>query len=309
MVTGEHAVVYGYPSMVAAIDQRITMQCSPRSDRRIQISSHIAPTSDFSLDDITIEGPYRFVLACIELYKEKLHTGFDLSIESMIDPTLGLGSSAAVTIAAMACVRKVAGVSVDKPVFDEMHAEALSIVRSIQGRGSGADLAASLHGGLIAYQIKKMRSEQQLNASNIESLPLPPPLYLAYCGYKTPTADVLEKIAQDMLGKETFYQDLYKAMGDCAAQTIDAAKEKNWLEVAEQLNLYQSFMADLGVSDSTLDKLVDRAKISNAFQAAKISGSGLGDCVLAMSKEENGFNVEGFSPVNISETGLIVYDK
>ncbi len=40
-------------------------------------------------------------------------------------------------------------------------------------------------------------------------------------------------------------------------------------------------MVELGVSDPTLDDLITRARGSEGVRAAKISGSGLGDCIVA----------------------------
>ena len=99
MITGEHAVVYGHRAIVAAVEQRITADLTPRSDRIVTIRSGIAATLETSLDELAEGGTYKFVLAAIALHRDKLATGFDLSITSEIDPTLGLGSSAAVTVA------------------------------------------------------------------------------------------------------------------------------------------------------------------------------------------------------------------
>jgi mevalonate kinase len=43
-------------------------------------------------------------------------------------------------------------------------------------------------------------------------------------------------------------------------------------------------MVELNVSDAILDALVSRARAEIDVTAAKISGSGLGDCILAMGR-------------------------
>lgn len=287
MITGEHAVVYGHRAIVAAVEQRITADLTPRSDRIVTIRSGIAATLETSLDELAEGGTYKFVLAAIALHRDKLATGFDLSITSEIDPTLGLGSSAAVTVAVLGALKRMLGKGTD-----ETHTDALAIVRSIQGRGSGADLAASCYGGMISYRA--------LPAVEWAPLPNPPQLSLRYAGYKTPTAEVLQMIARRMEGNEDRFERLYSTMGDEADQAIMAAKAEDWPAFASSLTKYQSLMTELGVSDDVLDQIIQDARAEPDVLAAKISGSGLGDCVVAL-----GSCPEGFSPAPIAQQGLV----
>ncbi|MDX1353141.1 MAG: hypothetical protein R3254_09015, partial [Thiomicrorhabdus sp.] len=45
---------------------------------------------------------------------------------------------------------------------------------------------------------------------------------------------------------------------------------------------YQYWMNELGVNDTTLQNLIDAMRSCPSISAAKISGSGLGDCVLGV---------------------------
>jgi len=110
MITGEHAVVYGYPAQ----------------------------------------------------YAGRLAHGIRLTINSQIDPTLGLGSSAAVTAATLAALNffvhqdvPTGAAGLHQRQLGDLHRTGLAVIRELQGRGSGADLAASLCGGMLAYQLPK----------------------------------------------------------------------------------------------------------------------------------------------------------
>ncbi len=240
-------------------------------------------------------GPYKFVLAALEVHKNAIASGCDLDIRSEIDPTLGLGSSAAVTIAMLGALSYCSGPIKTK----QLHHDALKIVRSIQGRGSGADLAASLVGGLISYRAP---TPENTNAE-ISPLPLPQvPVSLRYCGYKTPTAEVLRLISERRVGQEAFFDALYKRMGEAAEKAIQAA-QANDAAFYTALSAYQDLMGELGVSDPTLDQIVADATRAPETLAAKISGSGLGDCVVAF-----GPTPVDFRPVTIATQGLVVHD-
>lgn len=301
MITGEHAVVYGHAAIVAAIEQRITIEVAPLSRRDLEIRSDIAPPATVPLDGIVVQGPYRFVLAAAEVFAAELPHGVRLDIRSEIDPTLGLGSSAAVTVAALGVFARLCDA-----LEGDLHSAALAIIRRIQGRGSGADLAASLMGGMNAYRLAPEMVTAAPPADTraiIERLPTPPRLSLRHAGYKTPTAEVLAQVARAMEGREDAFAALYACMGETAQSAIDAARRADWPDFGVALSRYQAHMAELGVSDETLDRIIAEATSTPGLLAAKISGSGLGDCVLAV-----GAGPEGFSPVTVAEKGLTIDD-
>ncbi|MBL3561944.1 hypothetical protein, partial [Rhodovulum sulfidophilum] len=84
---------------------------------------------------------------------------------------------------------------------------------------------------------------------------------------------------------------------------IAAARAQDWTGFGAALARYQGQMAELGVSDETLDRIIADARAMPGLLAAKISGSGLGDCVLAL-----GARPEGFTPVAVAEEGLVIDD-
>lgn len=289
MVTGEHAVVYGHRAIVAAVDQRITITLTPRKDETICLRSEIAPPHQGDLQNPGQSDAYRFVLAAISSYRDRLSAGFEMVIASQINPHLGLGSSAAVTITCLGALARLASAP-----LEPLHDQALSIIRHLQGRGSGADLAASLHGGMLAYRAPP----------NGEIIPLPeaPELSLKYVGYKTPTSEVLRLIARNMAADPERFDKLYREMGREADVAIQAAQRRDWAAFGLSLTRYQSHMEDLGVCDEPLGQIIGQARQDASVLAAKISGSGLGDCVLCL-----GAVAPGFTPARISRKGLIFH--
>lgn len=103
MLMGEHAVVYGHQAIVCAVDKRITVKLTPRKDSVIEINSALG-NHQTSISKIKVCAPFEFILNAVLKYQKKLKTGFDCLIESEIDATTGLGSSAAVSVAFMAAL-------------------------------------------------------------------------------------------------------------------------------------------------------------------------------------------------------------
>ena len=284
MITGEHAVVYGHRAIVASIDQRVHVRFSERLDGQIKIMSEIASPYTGTIKGIDHTGPYRFVGACLSYFEDVLPSGLEINIRSQIDPTMGLGSSAAVTIA---CLGGLSKLTETDPA--ETHSRALAIVRKLQGRGSGADLAASLHGGMIAYQMPNTSSSDP--RASICALPAPPELSLRYSGYKTPTGEVLALLAARREANEAVFDALYARMAISADEAIDRAKKSDWASFGARLTDYQDLLVELGVSDDTLDRIVEQAMQDPNVLGAKISGSGLGDCVVAIGAVPEDFVV------------------
>ncbi|MEM6277402.1 MAG: mevalonate kinase, partial [Pseudomonadota bacterium] len=223
MVIGEHAVVLGAPALVAAIEQRAQVHVEGIAGDTVELHSQIAPPLETRLGTAPGSGPYRFLLAAINA--SGVDRGVRITTSSQIDPTMGLGSSAAVTIAALGALSAFLG---RKP--NDVHQRALSIVRAIQGRGSGADLAASLCGGLTAYALR----DTGLSA-DMEVMPSPPVIALKYVGYKTPTAEVLSLVGEAAEKRPNYYNRIYEAMRHCASEGVAAAKTAHWEGLAKHM--------------------------------------------------------------------------
>lgn len=290
MITGEHAVIYGAPAVVAAIDQRATVHLTFRTTPSLHITSQIAPPFVASMEDLVAEGPYRFVIAAVLAYRARIAGGITIHIHSEINHTLGLGSSAAVTMATLAALEGAAPA--------RLHDTGLRIIRAIQGRGSGADLAASLMGGALAYRISGD------GPARIQPLPLPPQLSLFNVGYKTPTSEVLAKVAAARAANPEHINAVFDEMERISDATIAQIIQGDWAATGPNICAYQDLMSSLGVSDAALDAAIAQATGCDGVIGAKISGSGLGDCALAI-----GAVPEGFEPVRVAQEGVVFHDN
>lgn len=273
MLMGEHAVLYGHPCLVAAVSARATVRLSPRIDGRILIRSELGEL-ECALDRIEVQEPFSFVLQSV---KEIGPTnGFLLDISCDFPSDVGLGSSSAITVATVGALLTYANDTADKPtVFDS----ALTVVRTIQGSGSGADLAAAVYGGLLHYSVRD---------GVLTTLP-PVPLTTVYSGSKERTAVVIEKVRKAMATEPVAFEARFKAMGELVDEAASACMTGDLATLGNLMDANQTLMNAIGVSNANLDAIVQAFRHQDGIYGAKISGSGLGDCVIGLGTVGNSF--------------------
>jgi mevalonate kinase len=300
MLFGEHAVLHGMQALCCAVDQRIHVMLTPRQDRNIYLSSTHLGQCKLSLDNLTIRAPFKFVLTAIERYRSQLPSGFDLNIHSEFSSSLGLGSSSAVTVATLGVLMQWLELSISP---FELFSAAKEVIVAVQGIGSGADVAAAVFGGVVAYRMQPVE---------IKTFASTPNIVLVYSGAKVPTRTVIQYVSQQQQADPERYQQLFNAIDVCATAAITALQEQNWQTFGELMNQHQTLQQALGVSTPLLDELITHLRQQPQILGAKISGSGLGDCVIGLGTlAENFFPVTPKQhkagvkqiPVNISTTG------
>jgi len=267
MLLGEHAVLHGYPAIVQALDQSITIRLIARDDQLFSIHSDLG-VYQAPLDQIKVVAPFEFMLTALGYVQAKLDRGFELHVESQFSDKLGYGSSAAVTVATLSVIHRWLEIEL-APLF--LFKLAKKAILAVQGRGSGADVAGCVFGGTVYYQLEPLL---------IEVLAHNPLIRLIYSGYKTSTAEVIRLVDEKMLESPDKYQRLFAAIGECAEQGKVAIAEANWVRLGDIFNKQQVLMRELGVSDPVLDGIVCESLAKPEVLGAKISGSGLGDCVV-----------------------------
>nr|WP_246261983.1 GHMP kinase [Thiomicrorhabdus cannonii] len=221
----------------------------------------------------------RFVIEALKAFADSLPHGLQIEIRSEFSSTIGFGSSAAVLAAMLDGLNTICHTKLNR---DALFALGHQIILKIQGRGSGTDLAASLCGGILYYQ-PAIDGQAAVLKTLPEKLSQSLQLTLLYSGYKTPTAVVLQQVATHWQQQPGLLKNLYDLMGD-TTQSATAALQAGNLQAFFRLgNVYQGLMDALGVNDAKLSQLVYGLRAIEGMGSAKISGSGLGDCVLGLS--------------------------
>lgn len=195
------------------------------------------------------------------------------------DAKLGLGSSAAVTVALASALACLAGR--DKPALPEL----IETHRSLQhGRGSGADVAAALQGGAQVFQWRD-------GVPVSDPLAWPADLHwrMVWSGRSASTSKALASLARWRHGQPQQYHGIMDAL--CAASKVacDALGAGRVLDVLDVLKDYAGVLQRLGeASGIDIVSAEHRAIAAVAADCGvlyKTCGAGGGDTGLLLSAD------------------------
>lgn len=312
-IAGEYAVVEaGYPALIAAIDQYLTVTIES-SQRGSIYSSQQDVTVTWSRRDgkISLENvhPYALVLSALEVAEDYVRNldyatedCYALSIHSQLDDEqsgvkYGLGSSGAVTVATVRAILTYYGVQADAYLVYQL--SSIAQVR-LGMTGSFGDLAASSYGGVVAYHsldrtwLKEVLVShslldilglpwKDLNVQRLE-LPVPLTLLIGWTGQAASTDNLIAEVSQHrtQIERATCYQMFLAKSKICVERIIQACRQQEVLvfqtDIQENRQLLQGFARNMGLVIETpaLANLCQLAQTEGAV--AKSSGAGGGDC-------------------------------
>lgn len=320
-IAGEYAVVEpGHRAVLVAVDRFITVRitpCSPADGYAGTISSRLYANGsrpwrrrpqDGQAEAVGGEDDYiisaiRFVEALVAEVGGQLRS-FDLDISSELDEAdgrkLGLGSSAAVTVATVRAVATFYGLAASDLTVYKL---AMLASDTVQPIGSGGDIAASAMTGWVAYTSPDRswlrRARQRVGAGGVSDLVeagwpglsvrrLPPPSLRLQAGWTGAPASTPALVADVQAGSHGAddYAVFLRDSQDCLARLITAIEDDDTAQIMRQIARNRALLAGLSriggrtIETAELARLVEIALEHGA--AAKSSGAGGGDCGIAL---------------------------
>jgi mevalonate kinase len=282
---GEHFVVYGEPAIVIAIDRRASVKIQNRDDGKLRFhSTTLKYAGHFEKDVFKIEQgdereariKFEPVKHAVESVLEKRgeRVGLDIEIDSSIPIGAGLGSSAAVVAASTAAAGALLNVKLSK---EDIFRITLETERIVHGNPSGIDPAVSAFGGAILFQMDT--GFKPLDA-NVDA-----PLVVGDTGVERSTRVQVEKFRLTLEKYPRIIENMMRAEREVVLRAVDAFKENDLETLGNLMNINQSLLCGVGVSDESLDRLANAARKAGAL-GAKMTGAGGGGCIIALSREE-----------------------
>ncbi|MFP4591667.1 MAG: mevalonate kinase [Halobacteriales archaeon] len=283
---GEHAVVYGEPAIPCAVDLRARVEARRRDDGRVRVDA-----ADLSVHGLTVEYsgtmearpevdvPEHLVEAAMGYVDGAIRhgralagvedRGLELSISSEIPLGAGLGSSAAVTVAAIDAVAREFGADPDPATVADLAYRTEAEVQD--GRASRADTFCSAMGGAVRVEGDDRRT--------IEAPSLP--FTIGYDGGAGETGELVEGVRR-LRERYDFATETVSTIGLLTRAGEGALAEGDVDEIGRLMDFNHGLLEALGVSSRTLDDMVWAARDAGAA-GAKLTGAGGGGCIVALS--------------------------
>lgn len=260
--------------------------------------------------------------------------GFEISIKSelsTLDSTssqflkLGLGSSAATTVVVCKAILALHGFDVESDYAQDIIFKLACIAHYLaSGKiGSGFDVAASTYQTALAYSrfdtlflenaIRKGLPMSDLvsiawPSLSIEKLQLPADLrvVVGFSGVSASTTEMIKKMHEFKTNKFDGYKSIFDDINSIVLKLISAIQESNKTDILSliaqnrQLLINLSLMSGVELETPVLKHMITQAELCGA--AAKFSGAGGGDCVIALCFD----NCVAQKIKNIWQQGFIV---
>jgi mevalonate kinase len=281
---GEHFVVYGEPAIVIAIDKRAYAKAEIRDDKRLYLRSanlNLAgyfESGVFEIEQGNLKEARKFepvklaVEKVLERYGENV--GINIEINSTVPVAAGLGSSAAVVSAVTASVGALLNVKMPKEDIFRITYEAEKIVH---GAPSGVDPAISTFGGTLLFQMdtgfKPLDARMDI------------PLIVGDTGVERSTRVQVEKVRDVNERYPRVVEPIMLAAREIVLRAMEALKENSLETLGDLMNINHALLYGVGVSDESLEWLINAARKAGAL-GAKLTGAGGGGCMIALAKNE-----------------------
>jgi phosphomevalonate kinase len=282
-LTGEYAVLAGGPALVAAVDRRAHVRLELQSGRGAWVIESLAEGSVWE-GRVADDGPapggdaaaVLSALRACAVDDARGHVRVDSRAFLVGERKLGLGRSAATLAAAVAAILGARGIGERASVLER----ALAANALLQdGHGSGADVAAAVHGGLV-----EVRRTGGGVAVVPRSLPAGLRLVAAWTGASAPTSDVLVRFeAARERGLPAL--SVLTALAEAAAAAVargDAAGLDDAVRRSADCLAVLGAEAGIPIVTPELARLVAAAGAVGV--AAKPSGAGAGDCGIGLAR-------------------------
>ncbi len=277
MLFGEHAVVYGRPCLVTAVGQRMKATVELTDEPIFQLEAPDVKVTNYkkAIEDCGVgeilKGA-KFVEVAVKNFLDKYPFGGGVKVEteSEFSSEFGFGSSSASTVCVVKALAELTGAKLDqKAIFDLSY----KTVLDIQGKGSGFDVAAAVYGGTLYY----ITPGKVIEVLQIDSLPL----IVGYSGIKFDTVSLINEVSKKADKYPKVIEDVYSQIEYLVEQAKVALLNKDWETLGELMNFNEGYLSILGVEGKKLAEMIYSARENGAY-GAKLSGSGIGDCMIAI---------------------------
>ena len=286
---GEHFVIYGYSSIIFAINKKLKIRIDFENSykNKIRVFSNLGFNAEVDNSKINVSNNSSTTLTIvknlIKIIRYLMNTNKDntnnnndnqdltIYINSEIPIGGGLGSSSAFCVSVVGAFYYGLNKKIGKKFICEKSIEAERIINQ---KISGVDCSVCTFGGIGVYNrisgFKKLRID-------IHDLPF----LIINSGISHDTFEMIAKVKKIKDNDHKLFSFLCKEYGRIYKYSINSLKSKNLEKIGVLMDENHSILKQLSISNSIIDKIVNICQAGGTF-GTKITGSGGGGCVLSL---------------------------
>ncbi|MCJ7739787.1 mevalonate kinase [Candidatus Microgenomates bacterium] len=263
---GEHAVVYGRPALLAAVDKRIYVSINSPAGGQVASSKN--------KEELVINSPEKDNLAreAISVFKKAFSIGIlsplEISITSGIPIGSGLGSSAALSAALIGALMKFVKNLWNPIKINELVYE---VEKTAHGNPSGADNTAVVFGGLVWYR-KEFDFFKSIWNLPISAYKIPKFLLIDTGRPSETTREMVEIVASQYDKNPKTMEAVFSDQENQTKKMLLALKSGDRQALIEAMKKGQRNLDKISVVGSLAGKIIK--EIEKTGGAAKVSGAG-----------------------------------
>ena len=270
--------MYGVKAILCSINKRVTVTAEKINERKISINSKIGNiVLDPGKSISEINSPLKPFYYLANKAVENKDTGIHIQIDSEIPLGAGLGSSSACCVAGAAAIFKLFG-NISR---EEVLKLAIEAERTIFENTSGADCTVCTYGGIMEYDknkgFKKIEHEPNFQLVIINS------------NMEHSTQSMVSKVKEFENKNKEEFSKLSNLESKLVEDVLKLVKENKIQEIGQKMNQNQEYLENIGISNKELTKMIKIGQESSF--GAKITGSGGGGCIFALTNESNLQNI------------------
>ncbi len=285
---GEHAVVYGQPALVAAIDKRLYVSIEGRSDSLIKIHAMdlkipgVVLTIGRSETDMAIETDFERIIDAVSYIKKAVDVasaycgsmkGVNIHIKSEMPVGAGLGTSAAVSVATIMAYAEAAGHHLTEA---EISSLGHKVESEVQGTASPMDTAVSTYGGLLLVRPSIGKTVMTSVKAGADL-----PLVVGYTPRECGTGEMLRRVRRLKESAPESVESILSAIGKVVSEAEAALTNGELRKLGTLMDINHGLLESIGVSTKKISEMVYSARSAGAL-GSKLTGAGGGGCTISL---------------------------
>ena len=273
---GEHAVVYGRPALAVPVTQvRATATVTENPHGGIWID---APDVSLRAELSTLPSDHPLAAVINGVFSALGISTFPpltIHFESTIPVASGLGSGAAVSVAAIRALSSFLG----RPLPDEqVSALAFEVEKLHHGTPSGIDNTVVTYAKPVYFVKSQPIATLRVGA--------PFTVVIGDTGVPGPTKVAVGDVRKLWEAEPARWEKIFDAVGGIVRRARRAIENGDISTLGPLMNENHKLLQEMTVSSTELERLVDAARSAGA-DGAKLSGAGRGGNMIALIEKEN----------------------